>query len=109
MLPKRPDLDEYAELTDDLATYKDRLATKKNELDVFIAFCIREALKGGIKTKDIDYIKVIGRDDKDKEKIETLRREIRELDRLISSTFGKMETWRWSKELYISDAYHQIR
>jgi hypothetical protein len=109
MLPKRPDLDEYAELTDDLATYKDRLAAKKNELDSFIALCIREALKSGSKTKDVDYIKIIGRNDADKEKIELLRREIRELERLISSTFGKMETWRWGKELYISDAYHQIR
>lgn len=106
MLANRPDLIEYAQLTDDLYEYKKKLGKAEWELDKICSINMKSAIRRKAIGKEIDVIKIIGEDQDDLLMIEDLKNKIFDLKKSIGTTTAKIKVWEYNKELYISDSYH---
>lgn len=110
MIPTRPNVDEFIKLTDKLADAKTELATLEWEFEKAKASNIKQALSSGIsnKSRAVDYVKVIGNDDKQAKYLDGLMQRIISKRRDITIIYGELEAWKSNKELYRTDSYHQV-
>jgi len=110
MLPTRPDINEFVDLTSQLADVKTDLTTLEWEFEKAKAHNIKNALSSNIsnKSRAVDYAKVIGNDDKDEQYLDGLMSRIINKKRDVTILYGKIEAWKSNKELYRSDSYHQV-
>lgn len=109
MLAERPNLLVYAELSDNLYELKKQLGKAEWELDKVTAVNMKSAIKRKATGKETDVVKVIGEDQDDLRLIEDLRNKILNLKKEIGVTQGKLKVWEFTRDLYISDSYHQVR
>lgn len=109
-LPTRPDIDEFISLINKLADAKTDLATFEWEFEKSKAHNIKEALASSIsnKSRAVDYVKVIGNNDKEEKYLDGLMSRIISKKRDITMLYGRVEAWKANKELYRSDSYHQV-
>lgn len=110
MLPTRPDVNDYIELTNSLADAKTSLANLEWEFEKAKAHNIKTALTSDIgnKSRAVDYVKIIGNTDKDENYLDGLMSRIINLKRDITMFYGKIEAWKSNKDLYRTDSYHQV-
>ena len=109
-LPTRPDINEFIDFTNQLADVKTNLANLEWELEKAKAHNIKDALDSDIKNKSraVDYVKVIGNDDKQGGYLDGLTSRMISKKRDIMIMYGKIEAWKSNKELYRTDSYHQV-
>lgn len=107
-LPTRPNMDEYIQFVDQLADKKAEYSRKEYLFAKTTAHNIKKAKLSGAKTRDIDFVKVIGNNTKEEEFLDALKEEMVELQREITVLYGKMEAWKSNRDLYRSDSYHQV-
>lgn len=110
MIPTRPDIDEFLDLTDKLADAKTELAQFEWEFEKAKAQYVKQALSSDIsnKSRAVDYVKVIGNDDKQGGYLDGLTSRMISKKRDIMIMYGKIEAWKSNKELYRTDSYHQV-
>lgn len=109
-LPTRPNVDEFISLINKLADVKTDLATFEWEFEKSKAHNIKEALTSNIsnKSRAVDYVKVIGNNDKEERYLDGLMSRIITKKKDITMLYGRVEAWKANKELYRSDSYHQV-
>lgn len=110
MLPTRPDINEFVDLTSQLADVKTDLANLEWEFEKAKAHNIKSALLSNVsnKSRAVDYAKVIGNTEKDEIYLNGLMTRIINKKRDVNILYGKIEAWKANKELYRSDSYHQV-
>jgi len=106
MYPERPNIDEFLADINSLADLQAQVNNKKYQLSKLVAKNIRRAIKNGAKTKEIDYIKVVGNDEDEEKQLDKLNEEVHEGERAIRVLWGSVEAWKAKKELYKTDSYH---
>ena len=109
MLVERPEINEYSMYLNTLADLKKDLAMLKFKLERTMAHAMKEAFTNNVKTKELDYIKVLGNSKEQEDIIADLKTEIIGLEKQINMTDGKIRVWVANKELYINDSFHQVR
>jgi len=101
-------MDEFIALTNTLADQKAKCTELEYAFEKAKAHYIKTAMDSKAKTRAIDYVKVIGNTAKDEEYLDGMKRQIIELNRQITISYGKIEAWKSNKDLYRTDSYHQI-
>lgn len=109
MWVERPDLEVYTGLCDKVADLKDKVLKLEHEHEKLIAHYLKEAMERGAKTRELDVVKVIGNTEKQEKELEKLIKEIFSTKKEILLTQGNINVWLASKDLYVTDSYHQIR
>ncbi len=108
MLPERPDINVFTKLTDQLADIKDDLGKMEYQYEKMVATHIRTAMRNGAKTRELDYVKVLGITEADTAEMDDLKQKIFDRRKAITILYGKIEAWKSQKELYRTDSYHQV-
>jgi nucleoid DNA-binding protein len=109
MYPERPNVNEYSRLMDRLADLKDDVAKLEYQLEKSIANNIRTALQRGAKTREVDCVKILGNSKQEERELDDLKQRIIETKKEINITQGRVYAWQASKDLYVTDSYHQVR
>lgn len=109
-LPTRPDVNDFIDLTNQLADAKTTLSELEWEFEKAKAQYIKETLSSNVpnKSRAVDYAKVIGNDEKQGKYLDGLMSRIRDVKRTITILYGKIEAWKSNKDLYRTDSYHQV-
>lgn len=111
MIPTRPDINEFIDLTNQLADAKTDLANLEWEFEKARAQNVKEALSSDIsnKSRAVDYVKIIGNNEKQGIYLDGLMSRIINRKRDVTILYGKLQAWEAAKDIYRSDSYHTIR
>ncbi len=108
MLPERPDVEEYIKLVDTLADLQDDLNKMEYEYSKKVANNVRNAIRRGAKTRELDCVKVLGNSEEEEKVLDGLQTQIFDRKKAIRILWGKIEAWKAQKELYRTDSYHSV-
>jgi uncharacterized membrane-anchored protein YjiN (DUF445 family) len=108
MYPERPDINEFIGIVDTLADLQDDLNKLEYIYEKKVATNIRNAIKRGAKSREIDCVKVLGNDEEEEKALDELKSQIYDRKKAVRILWGKIEAWKANKDLYRTDSYHQI-
>lgn len=108
-LPTRPDLDEFIQITSELADARAKYSELEYTFEKTRARNIKNAMDNHVKTRAIDYIKVLGNSEKEEQYLDWLKKQMIDLNRQITVLYGRARAWEAGKDLYRSDSYHMIK
>jgi hypothetical protein len=105
----RPDLDDYAKLLEKLTDVKHRLKVAEDQKEIFAAKCLRKAKELKVKTRDYDYVKIIGNDEDDEKMMIEFRKVIADLSKQLGQLYNQQRIWEAHKDLYKAETYLETR
>jgi len=108
MYPERPNVENFIKYVDQLADLQDDLNKLEYVYSKTVATNVRNAIKRGAKTRELDCVKVLGNNEEEQKKLDSLMEQIHERKKAIRILWGKVEAWKANKELYRTDSYHQV-
>jgi len=109
MIVSRPDTDEYARLLRRVTDLRAECEGMEDDLRLYEAECVMEALNAKKKGKIVDQVKIIGNNEEQKLALVQYRLDIKEKKREMRQVYNDMDVWKATKEFYVSDNYHISR
>jgi len=105
----KPSIEEYSDILNRYTNIRARLRISEIKYNEYVAQCIKAAVMRHAKTKEFDYVKIVGNTEDDERILKEFRREIAEINKELDKIQGELKVWEAKKDIFKSDSFWESR